>query len=203
MKVLLIDANPKTAEYSHSKWAAEQYIEALKEQGHYVEVWPVYQMNIPVIDEDVISAFGKSMADIELTEEELDKMERRQLILDKFIAFDHYVIVSPLWNFGVPPQLKALIDAVAVADKTFKYTENGPVGLLKGTFVHIQASGGVYSEMPEFEFGHRYISHVMRFMGLEERLSLMIEGTNMGTFERSAFQDTLTEWVKNSVKEVM
>jgi FMN-dependent NADH-azoreductase len=203
MKVLLIDANPKTAEHSHSKWASDQYIEALKEQGHYVEIWPIYQMNIPMIDEDVMNAFGKSMKGMDLTTIEMDKLEKRNLILEKFMKFDHYVIVSPLWNFGVPPQLKALIDAVAVAGKTFKYTDKGPVGLLEGSFVHIQAAGGIYKEMPEFEFGNRYISHVMRFMGLEEKLSLLIEGTNMGNFERSFFQDTLTEWVKNSVKDVM
>ncbi|MBI9013658.1 MAG: NAD(P)H-dependent oxidoreductase [Clostridiales bacterium] len=203
MKVLLIDANPKTAEHSHSKWAADHYVAALKGQGHYVEVWPIYQMNIPMIDEDVMSAFGKSMAGMELSNEELEKMELRNMILEKFISFDHYVIVSPLWNFGVPPQLKSLIDAVAIANKTFKYTEKGPVGLLKGTFVHIQASGGVYSEMPEMEFGNRYISQVFRFLGLEEKLSLLIEGTNLGQFERETFQITLDNWIHNSVKEVM
>lgn len=203
MKVLLIDSNPKSAEHSHSKWAADQYVQALKDQGHYVEVWPVYQMDIPMIDEDVMNAFGKSMAGMDLNEVEMDKLERRNLILEKFMTFDHYVVVSPMWNFGIPPQLKALIDTVAVAGKTFKYTENGPVGLLEGTFTHIQASGGVYKDLPDFEFGNRYISRVMSFMGLEEKLSLLIEGTNTGQFERTAFQDTLTEWVRSSVKDVM
>ncbi len=203
MKVLLIDANPKTAEHSHSKWASDHYVAALKGQGHYVEVWPVYQMNIPMIDEDVMSAFGKSMAGMALSETELEKMNLRNMILEKFMGFDHYVIVSPLWNFGIPPQLKSLVDAVAVANKTFKYTDKGPIGLLKGTFVHIQASGGVYSEMPQMEFGNRYISQVFSFMGLEEKLSLLIEGTNMGLFDRDTYQTTLDSWVKEAVKEVM
>lgn len=203
MKVLIIDANPKNEESSHSKWAADQYIKALKSEGHYVETWPIYQMNIPMIDETVMAAMGKSMQGMDLTEEEYEKLEIRDIILKKFLKFDHYVIVSPLWNFGVPPQLKALIDVVAVAGKTFKYTEAGPVGLMKGTFVHIQASGGIYSEMPDLDFGNRYIGHMFRFLGLEEKLALLIEGTNLGNFERSVYQSTLDEWVRNSVKEVM
>jgi FMN-dependent NADH-azoreductase len=203
MKVLIIDANPKTEEHSHSKWAAEHYIKALKNEGHYVEVWPLYRMNIPVIDEDVISAFGKSAEGIDLTDDEYEKMELREIILKKFVNFDHYVIVSPLWNFGVPPQLKALVDVVAVAGKTFKYTDKGPIGLLKGTFLHIQASGGVYAQLPEMEFGNRFVGHIFRFLGLEEKLSLLIEGTNTGNFDRAIYQDTLDEWVRSTVKEVM
>jgi FMN-dependent NADH-azoreductase len=202
MKVLVIDANPNV-EHSHSKWAAEQYIAALKAEGNYVETWPVYKMEIPVIDEQVMSAMGKSRQGIDLSDAEYEVLEIRNILLRKFMAFDHYVIVSPLWNFGIPPQLKALIDVVAVAGKTFKYTENGPQGLLQGSFVHIQASGGAYSEMPEIEFGNRYIEHIFRFLGLEEKLSLLIEGTNIGNFERSVFQNTLDDWIKNSVKEVM
>jgi FMN-dependent NADH-azoreductase len=203
MKILLIDANPKTVDYSHSKWAADHYVTALKKQGHYVEVWPIYQMNIPMIDEDVMNGFSKSMSGIDLSAEEMEKLQIRNTLLEKFMKFDHYVIVSPLWNFGVPPQLKALIDVVAVAGKTFKYTENGPQGLLEGTFVHIQASGGVYKDIPEMEFGNRYVSHIFKFLGLEEKLSLLIEGTNLGDFDRAIYQKTLDEWVNKTVKEVM
>jgi len=143
MKVLLIDANPKTADYSHSKWAAKQYVKELKAGGHEVDTWSVYQMDIPVIDEDVMNAFGKMMAKKSLSLEEERKINLRNTLLEDFMTYDHYVIVSPLWNFGIPPQLKSLVDVVAIAGKTFKYTENGPVGLLEGNFVHIQASGGV------------------------------------------------------------
>lgn len=203
MKVLIIDANPRSKEDSHSKWAAEHYINALKAVGHYVEIWPLYQMNIPMIDEDVIRGMEKSSEGIDLSTEEYEKLELRELILKKFMDFDHYVIVSPLWNFGVPPQLKSLVDVIAVENRTFKYTKDGPVGLLSGTFVHIQASGGVYTSSGELEFGHSYIEHIFRFLGLKEKLSLLIEGTKRGDFEREVYQDTLNEWVKNTIKEVM
>lgn len=203
MKVLLIDANPKTADYSHSKWAAKQYVNQLQAEGHEVDTWSIYQMDIPVIDEDVMNAFGKMMNQKPLTQAEERKISVRNKLLEDFMTYDHYVVVSPLWNFGIPPQLKALVDVVAIAGKTFRYTENGPLGLLEGSFVHIQASGGAYSQMPEIEFGNRYISHVFAFLGLTEKDSLLIEGTNTGTFDRETFQPSLDEWVKDSLKEVM
>lgn len=202
MKVLILDSNPKDITMSHSKWAADQYVEALKAAGHAVEIWPLYRMDIPVIDEDVMNAMLKGSNE-HWSKLEYEKMTIRENLLQRFMAFDHYVVISPLWNFGVPPQLKALIDVVAVAGKTFKYTESGPVGLLKGTFVHIQASGGVYSEIPEMEFGNRYIEHILSFMGLEEKLALLIEGTNLGDFERAIFQSTLDDWISNTIKDVM
>ncbi|PNB70901.1 FMN-dependent NADH-azoreductase, partial [Pseudomonas sp. FW305-BF6] len=81
-------------------------------------------------------------------------------IVTQFVEADKYVFVTPMWNFSFPPVMKSYIDAVCVAGKTFKYTENGPQGLLGGKkALHIQASGGVYSEGPAagMEMGHRYI----------------------------------------------
>jgi len=75
--------------------------------------------------------------------------------------------------------MKAYVDAVAVAGKTFKYTENGPVGLLtdkKG--LHIQASGGVYSEGPAagFESGFSYLKKISQFFGMSSFEPLFVEG---------------------------
>lgn len=84
-----------------------------------------------------------------------------------------------MWNFSFPPVMKAYIDAVAVAGKTFKYTEQGPVGLLTDKkALHIQARGGFYSEGPaaEMEMGHRYLSAVMQFFGVPSFEGLFIEG---------------------------
>lgn len=199
MKVLVIDANPKTLEHAHSKWAADQYTQALKAHGHFVETWPIYQMNIPMIDEDIIKAMDKTALEMKLNPEVYEKMELREIILKRFLKFDHYVVVSPLWNFSIPPQLKALIDTIAIEGKTYRMTKEGTVGLLKGSFVHIQASGRSYDT--EIEFGSHYISHMFRFLGLEEKLSLLIEDTQ-NHFERSIYQDTLDSWIKSSIKEV-
>src|ERR1700682_3014808 len=70
-----------------------------------------------------------------------------QVALEEFLAADIVVIGAPMYNFGVPSQLKAWIDRISVAGKTFSYGEHGPVGLCGGKKLVIASSrGGVYSE---------------------------------------------------------
>ncbi|KMR64078.1 FMN-dependent NADH-azoreductase, partial [Staphylococcus aureus] len=73
------------------------------------------------------------------------------------------------------------LDSVSVAGKTFKYTAEGPVGLLPDKkALHIQARGGYYSEGPaaELEMGDRYIKQMMGFYGITDVDSLIVEGHN-------------------------
>ena len=70
-------------------------------------------------------------------------------VLEQFLAADIVVIGAPMYNFSIPSTLKAWIDRVAVAGRTFKYTENGPVGLAGGKRVIIASSrGGIYTDSP-------------------------------------------------------
>jgi FMN-dependent NADH-azoreductase len=95
------------------------------------------------------------------------------------VGADKYVFVSPMWNLSIPPRLKAFIDTIMIAGKTFKYTENGPVGLLTGRkAVHIQARGGIYSEGPgvDMEFGDRYLRAVLAFIGITDVETIAVEG---------------------------
>ena len=106
-------------------------------------------------------------------------MGRLYELSEQFISGDKYVFVTPLWNFSFPPVMKAYIDSVAVAGKTFKYTEQGPVGLLTDKkALHIQARGGVYSEGPAaaVEMGHRFLNVIMNFFGVPSFEGLFIEG---------------------------
>ena len=103
-----------------------------------------------------------------MSAEEKAKVSRLSSLSEQFVAADKYVFVTPLWGFSFPPVMKAYFDSVSVAGKTFKYTEEGPVGLLtdKKAF-HIQARGGFYSEEylhRDLEMGHRYISVMMNSM---------------------------------------
>lgn len=81
----------------------------------------------------------------------------------------------------VPPILKAYVDSICVAGKTFRYTEQGPVGLLSDKkALHIQARGGIYSEGPaaQMESGHRYLSIIMSFLGVPKLDGIFVEGHN-------------------------
>jgi FMN-dependent NADH-azoreductase len=162
----------------------KEFIEAYREANPTDEVinLDLYKMNIPQIDADVLSGWGKLASGSsfdQLSEAEKSKVGRLNELVDQYVSADKYVFVSPMWNFSFPPVLKAYIDAVCVAGKTFKYTENGPVGLLTNKkAIHIQASGGIYSEGPAagFESGHSYLKKIMQFQGVPSFEGIFVEG---------------------------
>ena len=91
--------------------------------------------------------------------------------LDEFFAADTIVVGAPMYNFTLPTQLKAWIDRLMVAGKTFRYTENGPEGLAGGRrVIFALAKGGVYSAgapAESLEHLETYLRGVFNFMGIE------------------------------------
>ncbi|MFC0211400.1 FMN-dependent NADH-azoreductase [Paenibacillus chartarius] len=182
--VLYITAHPHDHQFSYSMAVGKEFIEAYREANPSDEIvhLDLYKIDVPHIDLDVFNGWGKLRSGAEigsLTADEKAKVTRLGDIVDQYVAADKYVYVSPMWNFSFPPVLKAYIDAICVAGKTFKYTEQGPVGLL-GTkkAIHIQASGGIYSEGPAagFESGHSYLGKIMQFHGVPSFEGLFVEG---------------------------
>ncbi|RDY71166.1 FMN-dependent NADH-azoreductase [Halobacillus trueperi] len=180
-KVLYITAHPHDETASYSMRVAKAFIDTYKEVNAGDEIIHIdlYREDIPHIDADIFSGWGKLQSGDNLSDEENRKVERLRELSDQFISADKYVFVTPMWNFSFPPVMKAYIDAVAVAGKAFKYTEEGPVGLLtdKKAF-HIQACGGIYSEGPAagMEMGHRYLNIIMQFFGVPSFDGLFVEG---------------------------
>lgn len=183
-QVLYITSHPSGAESSYSMATGQAFINTYRETHPDDDIvhLDLYKENIPHIDGDVLSAWGKLQAGKsldDLSEGEKSKVSRLTELCDQFISADKYVFVTPMWNFSFPPVLKAYLDAVSVAGKTFKYTEEGPIGLLsdKKAF-HIQGRGGIYSDGPaaEMEMGHRYLEVMMRFFGIPSFEGLYVEG---------------------------
>lgn len=105
-----------------------------------------------------------------------------QAVMDEFLAADIVVIGAPMYNFGIPSQLKAWIDRVIVAGKTFRYTEAGPEGLAGDKRVIVASSrGGVYSTGPAagLDFQENYLRSVLGFIGLTDVEFIRAEGVNM------------------------
>lgn len=89
-------------------------------------------------------------------------------LLEEFIAADTVVIGAPMYNFSVPTQLKAWLDRLAVAGRSFRYSEAGPEGLLGGKrVVVVLASGGQYAEGDRFEHSKSYLRAFFNFLGIE------------------------------------
>lgn len=182
--VLYITAHPRQEAESFSLQVGRSFLDSYREAAPNDEIvrLDLYSLDIPYIDADVFAGWGKLQSGQgfdKLNPEEQRKVKRLGELCDQFVAADKYVFVTPLWNFLFPPILKAYIDAICVAGKTFKYTEQGPVGLLTNKrALHIQARGGVYSEGPaaEMEFGHRYLATIMQFFGVPSFEGLFVEG---------------------------
>lgn len=185
-KVLYITAHPHDHNQSFSMAAGKAFMETYKEVNPNDEIISIdlYKENIPHIDADVFSGWGKLQSGKgfeELSSEEQAKVGRLSELSEQFVSADKYVFVTPLWNFSFPPVMKAYLDSVSVAGKTFKYSEQGPVGLLTDKkALHIQARGGIYSKGPatQMEMGHRYLNVMMQFFGVPSFEGLFVEGHN-------------------------
>jgi FMN-dependent NADH-azoreductase len=107
-----------------------------------------------------------------------DAAKQSQGVLDEFLAADVVVIGAPMYNFSIPSQLKAWIDRVSVAGKTFRYTENGPEGLAGGKRVIIASSrGGIYAG-PTAALDHQetYLRVMFGFWGIDNLEFVRAEG---------------------------
>ena len=109
--------------------------------------------------------------------------------LDAFLAADIVVVGAPMYNFSIPTQLKAWIDRLAIAGRTFRYSEKGVEGLAGGKTVIIASSrGGVYGEgtpMAPFDHQEAYLKAVFGFFGITDIRFIGAEGVAMGDDQRA------------------
>jgi FMN-dependent NADH-azoreductase len=117
---------------------------------------------------------------------ELQKRENAvsEELVTQFLAADVIVVGAPMYNFAIPSQLKAWIDRIAQAGRTFKYTDKGPVGLAGGKTVIVASSrGGVYSTSDAgraMEHQESYLQTVFGFFGITDVRFVRAEGVAMG-----------------------
>lgn len=118
-----------------------------------------------------------------------DGLSQSNHLVEELLASDIIVIESPMYNFSVPSALKAWIDHVVRARKTFRYTQNGAEGLLKDKrAILVLASGGVYSDGPAKAMDHQdtYLRAILGFIGITDIETIRIEGVAMGPEKAAA-----------------
>lgn len=119
-----------------------------------------------------------------------------QKALADFLAADIVVIGAPMYNFSISSQLKAWIDRISVAGKTFRYTAKGPEGLAGGKRVIVASSrGGFYGpQMPTASLDHQesYLRGVFGFFGVTDLTFIRAEGLNVGPDQRKAAIEAAT-----------
>lgn len=122
-----------------------------------------------------------------------------QVALDEFLAADVIVVGAPMYNFGIPSQLKAWVDRLAVAGKTFRYTENGPEGLAAGKKLIVASSRGGFfgpeTSAAALDHQETYLRALFGFLGVTDIAFVRAEGVAMGPEAREKAFETARDAV--------
>ncbi len=133
---------------------------------------------IPHLDGDRVGAFFTPADQRSAEQQQVDDFS--MTLIDELKAADQVVLGLPMYNFGIPSQLKSWIDHVARAGITFRYTENGPLGLIDDKPVTVLAArGGLYAGT-ENDTVTPYIKLFFSFVGITDLHFVFAEGLNMG-----------------------
>ncbi|MEJ9233371.1 FMN-dependent NADH-azoreductase [Peribacillus butanolivorans] len=181
--VLFVKANNRPANQAVSVKLYEAFLASYKEShpNDTVLELDLYKEELPYVGVDMINGTFKASRGLDLTAEEAKAVTVADKYLEQFLAADKVVFGFPLWNLTIPAILHTYIDYLNRAGKTFKYTPEGPVGLIGDKkIVLLNASGGVYSEGPkaEVEMAVKYVASMMSFFGVKNIEKVVIEGHN-------------------------
>lgn len=179
MKILQINASARSAGANSTRLAdavTARLLAANPQAG--VELRDLAANPHPVLDEPALGALF-TPAD-QRTPAQAARVALDDALIAQVQAVDVIVLGVPMYNFGVPVQLKTWIDAIARAGVTFRYTANGPEGLLKGKKVYVAlARGGLYRDTPA-DSQVPYLKSVLAFLGLTDVEFIYAEGLALG-----------------------
>lgn len=182
-KVLFVKANDRTAEESTTVKLYNSFLESYKTShaGDEVTELDLYASELPYLNANMINGLFKLAKGMDLNAEEARLANVANGYLDQFLAADKVVFAFPLWNLTIPAVLHTYIDYLAQAGKTFRYTPEGPVGMLTDKkFALLNARGGLYSEGPAatMEMSLNYVNNMMSFFGGKNIVKVIVEGHN-------------------------
>jgi len=176
--ILLIQSSPRGSESSSQK-VAQSVVNDLKARHPEAKVVvrdlaanPPPHVGLPFITGMYAPAEHR-------TPDQVQAIAFSDVLIDELFAADTIVIAVPMHNFTLPSTLKAWIDHVARAGRTFNYGSHGPEGLLKGKrVILVLARGGVYSSGPTkpLDFQEPYLRAVLGFLGITDVSAIHVEG---------------------------
>ncbi|EHF3654512.1 FMN-dependent NADH-azoreductase [Listeria innocua] len=181
--VLFIKANGLPAERSVSVALYEIFLTEYKKShpDDNVTELDLFEAYLPYYDVTMMSGLHKEVAGETLTPEEKRLADIANGYLEQFLAADKIVMAFPLWNFSIPAQFLTYLFYLNQAGKTFKYTANGPIGLVTDKKIALlNARGGIYSDGPlqSFEMSLNYVKNVLAHFGISEPEMVIVEGHN-------------------------
>jgi FMN-dependent NADH-azoreductase len=184
MHLLYIQSSPR-GRRSVSIAVADAFLQAYRQVSHEltVDTLNVWEENLPEFDQEAIGAKYKGINKEPMDTAEAAVWHKIQELAARFQRADRILLGVPMWNFAYPYKLKQLIDLACQRNMLFTYdgTEYGPLLKTRRAFV-IYARGGTYAEdspTPASRFDHQkgYIDFWLKFIGVEQVQSLVVEGT--------------------------
>lgn len=179
MKILQINASARSAGANSTRLADAITARLLAQHPEAsVELRDLAANPHPVLDEPALGALFTPAE--QRTPEQAARVALDDALIAQLQSADVIVLGVPMYNFGVPVQLKTWIDAIARAGVTFRYTANGPEGLLRGKKAYVAlARGGLYRNTPA-DSQTPYLKSVLAFLGLTDVEFIFAEGLAMG-----------------------
>jgi FMN-dependent NADH-azoreductase len=166
---------------SYSNRVATQVIDEIsgRNPGATVTVRNLAADTLPHIDDDFVVATRSPNGP--QTDKQRGQLAQSDALVDELFASNVVVIAAPMINFTIPSNLKAWIDNVARAGRTFSYSAAGPQGLVTGKqVILVVARGGVYATNPALDFQVPYLKSVLGFLGMTDVEVVEVEGTAYG-----------------------
>ena len=179
MNILQINSSARR-DASHSTRLAARLVQRLRDADPEatLSVRDLNKVPHPILDEDALAALFTPAE--QRTLEQAARVALDDALIAEIQAADVVVLGVPMYNFGVPAQLKNWIDAISRAGVTFRYTEKGPEGLLKNKKVYVALTrGGKYRNTPA-DTQVPYLKTVFTFLGLTDVHFVYAEGLAMG-----------------------
>jgi len=197
MSKVLVLKSSILAGYSQSNQLADFYVEEAKAKGDQVTVRDLAADPIPVLDGELVGALRPS--DAPLSPRQQEALDLSNALIDELQAHDVIVIAAPMYNFNIPTQLKNYFDLVARAGVTFRYTEAGPEGLVKGKRAVILSSrGGIHKDTPS-DLLTPYVKLFLGFIGITDVEFVFAEGIAYGP----EVATKATDDAKNAIKQIV
>jgi FMN-dependent NADH-azoreductase len=192
-KILLIDSSPRR-NASFSRKLSRAIVEKLKAKDptSSVSTRDLTLRPMPHLEEAHLAAFFAPAE--KHTAEDKRAIQYSDEAIAEILHADVIVLGVPMYNFGIPSVLKAWIDHLARAGKTFKYSEKGPEGLVKGKKLYLAiATGGVYSEgaMKAYDFTEPYLRTVFGFLGMTDVTTFRVEGVAVPGAQDAALEKAI------------
>ncbi len=176
--ILRLDASMRK-NGSYSRDLSDRLIDQLTSKSKINLIKRDLSDGIPFIDENWINANFTALD--ERTDEQNEYLKTSDMLVEELNQADQIVIGLPVYNFGVPAAFKAWIDQVVRSKLTFKYSDTGPVGLLRDKPTYIVIASGGTQLGSELDFISDYLHHVLGFIGIKD--ITVIDSSGLGKDE--------------------